>query len=98
MDGGLKGSLGECNVGMYDNVKFVMECPVCKAPVTGFQSKDGRCVLGVLSPKNVSNFYSHCSKCGAYINFERKYEESAEIDYIPLDEVLKDFDMEVRKQ
>jgi len=57
---------------MYDNVDYECVCPVCKSKVGGFQSKDGECVLDTISPNEVNNFYSSCSKCGCWIEFEAK--------------------------
>ena len=54
-------------MGMYDEIDYECTCPVCKEKVTGFQSKDGDCLLDTLSPKQVDNFYSNCRKCGCRV-------------------------------
>lgn len=59
-------------MGMYDDVEFEMNCPKCGSKVDGFQSKDGLCMLATLDFWEVNNFYSHCSKCKAWIEFNRK--------------------------
>ena len=59
-------------MGMYDDVKYEMECPVCHNLVGGFQSKDGPCMLGLLEFWEVNRFYSSCPKCRIRIEFTRK--------------------------
>lgn len=58
-------------MGMYDDVKYETICPVCHAKVDGFQSKDGGCLLDLLKPSQVNNFYTHCQKCGCWIKYTR---------------------------
>ena len=59
-------------MGMFDYVNFECVCPVCKSKVDGFQTKDGDCVLDVVEPTEVSNFYSSCGKCGCWIDYTAK--------------------------
>ena len=54
-------------MGMFDWVDYECRCDICKAKVTGFQSKDGNCTLDHVSPFTVNEFYSSCSKCGSWI-------------------------------
>jgi hypothetical protein len=56
-------------MGMYDNINFEIECPKCKKLIKGFQSKDGVCMLETLDFWEVNNFYSSCSNCFCYIEF-----------------------------
>lgn len=56
-------------MGMFDNVRFEMKCPLCGESVNGFQSKDGPCELLDLEPKDVRDFYDSC-KCGAHFDFK----------------------------
>ena len=57
-------------MGMYDYVNYECQCPVCRSGVMrDFQSKDGERMLIRIEPKNISNFYSHCSICGAFVEF-----------------------------
>ena len=58
-------------MGMFDYVDFECICPLCKSKVTGFQSKDGACMLDNLKIWDVRNFYSHCSGCWLWIEFKR---------------------------
>jgi hypothetical protein len=58
-------------MGMFDNIHFEMECPSCGETVSGFQSKDGPCLLLTLYPGYVSNFYTRCD-CGLWIEFDKK--------------------------
>lgn len=68
-------------MGMYDNVKITTSCPVCKAAVSGFQSKDGDCLSHNLSFWEVDNFYSNCEGCGSFIEYTiAKYKRKLE-DY-----------------
>lgn len=61
-------------MGMYDDIKYEMDCPKCGAKVTGFQSKDGPCCFATLEFWEVDNFYSHCGECGTWIEFTLKVE------------------------
>ena len=81
---------------MFDWIVFEMECPVCKTKIDDFQSKDGGCSLDNLSPYEVFNFYSSCKKCGTWIDFIRK-PKIEKPKLIPIDIILQDFDMEVKK-
>jgi hypothetical protein len=58
-------------MGMYDNIIYECECPVCGDIVDGFQSKDDECYLDSLPYTKVNNFYSSCSLCGIWIEFDR---------------------------
>lgn len=58
-------------MGMFDYVNYECECPECGGKVSGFQSKDGECLMDTLETKDVSNFYSSCDECGGWIEFER---------------------------
>ena len=76
-------------MGMFDHVRYRMQCPKCGREVSNFQSKDGDCTLDILDTWQVSYFYSSC-KCGAWIEFVRKVD--------PKESVEENFDMEVREQ
>lgn len=58
-------------MGMFDHVKFRMDCPTCGKVVDGFQTKRGRRLLDVLEFWETTNFYSFCEHCGTWIEFER---------------------------
>lgn len=74
---------------MFDDIKFEIDCPKCGARVTGFQSKDGPCVLAELEFWEVDNFYSHCPKCETWIEFTYK---------IPREpRPITDYEMEIKK-
>ena len=54
-------------MGMFDYVNYECVCPVCKSKVDEFQTKSSGCLLDVLEPVDVSNFYSSCNEheeCG----------------------------------
>jgi len=59
-------------MGMYDKIKYEMDCPTCGVRVTGFQSKDKDCKLATLEFWEVDNFYALCPKCSTWIEFNRK--------------------------
>ena len=59
-------------MGMFDYIKFEIQCPNCGARVNDFQSKDWHCVLTELEYWEVNNFYSYCDECDAWIEFNRK--------------------------
>jgi hypothetical protein len=83
---------------MFDYIDFEMICSVCGNKINDFQSKDGPCMLETLSPFEVSNFYSSCKKCGAWIEFTKKYILPPKFEgSIPLKVILQDFDMKVKE-
>ena len=59
-------------MGMFDYIKYEMDCPKCGTRVDGFQSKDGLCISYTLEYWEVDNFYASCPKCEAWIEFTRK--------------------------
>jgi len=58
-------------MGMFDYVKYECVCPVCGDSVDGFQTKDKDCILDLIQPQEVSNFYTHCLSCDMWIEFDR---------------------------
>ena len=56
-------------MGMYDHVKFKMNCPRCNKKMNDFQTKDGSQSLSVLNWWDVSNFYTHCNYCRTWVEF-----------------------------
>jgi len=58
-------------MGMYDDIKVNEEvrCNHCNHVLTGFQSKDGDCVLETLEYWQVDNFYTSCENCGFWTEF-----------------------------
>jgi len=61
-------------MGMFDYVLAVNPCRKCGAPLTDWQSKDGPCILAVLTPDDVSNYYTACPDpaCGAWNEYTRE--------------------------
>lgn len=57
-------------MGMFDSVNFRMSCPNCGKEISDFQSKDGECILAIIEPDSVDNFYGGCS-CGQEVEFTR---------------------------
>ena len=56
-------------MGMFDYVKFECECPECREPLSGFQSKDGDCVLETVEPEKVRRWYTSCPACKHWIEY-----------------------------
>ena len=78
-------------MGMFDDVKFEMDCPKCGKKITGFQSKDGSCTLDTLHFWEVDNFYSDCENCQIWIEFTKVTSNKKRKPDI------SDYKMEVRK-
>ena len=47
-------------MGMFDEIDFKFDCPICKNELHDFQSKDGRCLMNMLQPSDVTTFYDSC--------------------------------------
>jgi len=56
-------------MGMYDHVNFETTCPQCGGKVTDFQTKDGPRMLSNMEIWEVNNFYSSCTKCKIWIEY-----------------------------
>ena len=55
-------------MGMFDYVDYRGPCPECGDELVGWQSKDGECVLSILTPQQARNFYTICLTCGAWVD------------------------------
>lgn len=81
-------------MGMYDNINYTCRCPVCDHLVTGFQSKDGDCMLKTLEHNEVGHFYSSCDVCDVWIEFDKqangKFEMSEPNLYLVKDIITKE--------
>ena len=78
-------------MGMFDFIKYNMECPMCGKKLDSFQSKEGFCTLSVLEFWEVSNFYDYCDACFAWVEFNRKdFVHPTIEDYVITVEVEKD--------
>ena len=60
-------------MGLFDSVNFEMPCPKCGKLMDNFQSKDGKCGLGIVEPYSIGNFYSVCPNpdCRLWVDFSR---------------------------
>ena len=58
-------------MGMFDWVRFENECPNCYAELKDFQSKDGYCVSEQVKPHKITNFYTSCFNCKAWIEYHK---------------------------
>ena len=67
-------------MGMFDYIRYVMDCPKCGAEMDSFQSKDGDCCLSTLEFWEVNNFYDSCDKCEAWVEFDLKHREKRGIE------------------
>lgn len=69
-------------MGMFDDITYEAPCPICGAPLTGWQSKSGDCALQQLTPSELwlqrhdrlqgivpdtIDFYADCDKCGTWV-------------------------------
>ena len=77
-------------MGMYDCVKYKMDCPECGKKLDSFQSKDGKCMLAQIEFWEVNNFYDLCGNCGAWIEFNRIKPRKRE--------PIKDYKLTVKKR
>lgn len=55
---------------LFDYVDFKCRCPNCNRMVTGFQSKDGDCMLNKVNISHVRSWNAKCI-CGTWLEFER---------------------------
>lgn len=53
-------------MGMFDYVKYEAKCKNCGTELKDFQSKDHDCLLNMVEPSQVDNFYTKCDKCGTW--------------------------------
>lgn len=59
-------------MGMFDYVNVAaIPCSKCGRPLSGFQSKDGDCMLDVIDPQFVASFYTICDHCGEFVTYAR---------------------------
>ena len=59
-------------MGMFDYVIAPpVQCP-CGDTIKSWQSKDARCNLERLKPKDVNHYYAFCDKCGRWHSFCRE--------------------------
>ena len=73
-------------MGMYDDINFEMNCPKCGKLLSDFQSKDGPCILTMLEPDSVMNFYTSCD-CGEWVEF-RKSQEKKHQPKLTMNEII----------
>lgn len=84
-------------MGLFDYVNFKMPCPRCGSEVGDFQSKSAGCDMVTVEPEAVTNFYSACDNCKAWIEFSRERPESKprEVPLTPEQVAALGFQMEV---
>ena len=78
-------------MGMFDYIRFKMECPNCKTLMKDFQSKDGGCFMYLLNFWEVNNFYDSCGKCRTWVEFTLKLKNRPNREL-----TLKDYKKEIR--
>lgn len=84
-------------MGVFDYVDFEMPCPVCKAPLTNFQTKDGDVYMNTVDAFSVYEFGAWCDKCESEIDFFiKKAHPEKPVIKRTLNEVLDKYDMRVR--
>jgi uncharacterized protein (DUF983 family) len=57
-------------MGMFDLVEFDAVCDKCGNTLSDFQSKDGPCFMTTLHPREVKRFYTTCSNCNTWHEWE----------------------------
>jgi len=73
-------------MGMFDDIKYRMDCPMCGRELHGFQSKDGGCGLQTLTPRDLAKqanpglgygvtFYSGCKHCGTWVDIKFRHHD-----------------------
>ena len=64
-------------MGMFDDIAYMMRCPICGNSLKDWQSKSGHCVLAAeLKPADLweqgdgpsVNFYDNCDSCGTWVD------------------------------
>jgi hypothetical protein len=75
-------------MGMFDDIRYEAPCPMCGAPLTRWQSKDGGCCVQKLTPWELweqkregdieIRFYDACGRCGTWVEVHVR---SAKLDY-----------------
>jgi hypothetical protein len=55
------------DMGLFDHVKFKMDCPFCGKIIDGFQSKSSTCMMNTITPQAANTFYSNC-ECGVWVD------------------------------
>jgi len=76
-------------MGMYDDVKFEMDCPKCKTKLNNFQSKSGVCAMFQLDFWEVDNFYCGCPNCNTWVEFTLKERPNKKLK-------IKDYEMKTK--
>lgn len=76
-------------MGMFDDIRFEMDCPNCKEKIKNFQSKDGECGMHLLEFWEVSHFYASCYKCQSWIEFNLPQRPNRRL-------VIEDYNMEIK--
>jgi C4-type Zn-finger protein len=56
-------------MGIYNIVKFQINCPVCGKQITEFQTKEGDGVLEIIEYYKVNNFHAICPHCQSLVEF-----------------------------
>ena len=86
-------------MGMFDWVKFKTRCPECGSEITGFQSKDGECILDCIEFWQVGYFYSSCDQCNTIVRYTLKKDVRdkiiSEIEKIRRSLTIDDYDLEL---
>ena len=61
-------------MGMFDWITHVPEtdCPNCGEPLSGWQSKDGKCQLKSIPYWHVDVFYTSCDNCNEWVEFQKE--------------------------
>lgn len=58
-------------MGLYDYVKYSMNCPNCGEKVDQFQTNDSTCEMKEVNFWEIDKFYDSCENCNTWIEFNR---------------------------
>tara|TARA_Y100000310_G_scaffold311233_1_gene357324 strand:- start:1400 stop:1660 length:261 start_codon:yes stop_codon:yes gene_type:complete len=73
-------------MGMFDYVEYEAKCHYCDNILIDWQSKSSHCVLDVLKPYEVKNFYTNCSNCKQWNEYivEADIEETIKVNKLEI--------------
>lgn len=82
-------------MGMFNWVRFETNCPMCFSHLKYFQTKDKFSELVQVKPHKVTNFYTSCHNCKAWVNYykehgSKKWTRTVYMNYFGEDEKLLD--------
>lgn len=59
-------------MGLFNHVRFEMDCPKCGTRLKDFQTKDGYPTMDTVNYWECHNFYTWCENCNTWVEFNLK--------------------------